>query len=132
MTNRKPRSRKIHRRAGPSVHGSPWGDGMAKKPVVSTPKNQALWLYGHHAVTAALANRLRRCHRLVATRQALEALDTQGQTREANHLPPATTASRDEVAALLTDGAVHQGVALEVSPLAATARAQACRLRALA
>ena len=79
---------------------------------------QGLWLYGLHPVTAALANRSRRCHRLVATAQALEAL---GPMPGGAIDPTVTTASRSDIDALLSEGAVHQGAALEVSPLKATA-----------
>ncbi|MFP6744931.1 MAG: 23S rRNA (guanosine(2251)-2'-O)-methyltransferase RlmB [Alphaproteobacteria bacterium] len=129
MTNRKPRSRKIHRRTGPSPHGSPWGDSRPPNSGPSNlarakPRTQELWLYGLHAVTAALANPARRCRRLVATTQALEALR---QPLDGNPVSDVTTASRDEVGALVADGAVHQGVALEVSPLAATAFDAVCQ-----
>ncbi len=145
MTIRKQRSRKIRRSAGASAHGSPWSGGDPTRPRDAgtreakprradsdSPRNaesargQGLWLYGLHAVSAALANPARRCHRLVATVQAIETLhqslgDDLGRHGDKTGNLPVTTASRGEVGTLLTDGAVHQGVAMEVSPLAAIA-----------
>jgi 23S rRNA (guanosine2251-2'-O)-methyltransferase len=145
MTIRKQRSRKIRRSAGASAHGSPWGGGDPTRPRDAGPREakphradsdsprnaesargQGLWLYGLHAVSAALANPARRCRRLVATVQAIESLhqslgDDLGRDGDKTGNLPVTTASRGEVGALLTDGAVHQGVAMEVSALPATA-----------
>lgn len=72
-------------------------------------KSRSHWLYGRHTVLAALANPVRRFSRLV----------TAGETPD---LPAAVriepeTLSREEIAALLPPGAVHQGFAIEVSPL---------------
>ena len=79
--------------------------------------NRALRLYGVHPVAAALANPARACSRLTATSAALAglrarlagALDRDGLVID--------EASRDEVARLLDDGAVHQGLVLDVAPL---------------
>ncbi|MFP6743214.1 MAG: RNA methyltransferase [Alphaproteobacteria bacterium] len=148
MTIRKQRSRKIRRRAGASVQGSPWGGGDPTKPRDTAPREarprrhspeptaEGLWLYGHHAVSAALANPARRCHRLIGTTQAIESLhqslgddlgrhdDMTGDDLTGSL--PVTAASRGEVGALLTEGAVHQGVAMEVSALPATALDAVC------
>lgn len=70
-----------------------------------------LWLYGLHTVRAALANRRRRLHRCVATKQALEQLG--------DAIPkslPVRLGKPDELARL-PPGAVHQGVALFCDPL---------------
>src|SRR5438105_92334 len=72
----------------------------------------ALWLYGFHAVKAALANPLRRKHRCVLTQQAAENLGTQSLSRLAVEIVTA-----DRVSRLLPQGAVHQGVALSCEPL---------------
>lgn len=66
------------------------------------------WLYGSHAVRAALANPARAIRRLVATREAATAL------------PPGCEAERADaaaIAALLPPEAVHQGIAALVDPL---------------
>lgn len=72
-----------------------------------------LWLWGYHAVLAALRNPRRSCYQLVATEQALERLGQAAQ-RRGLQIRVATPA---EVARLVPAGAVHQGVALRVAPL---------------
>ena len=76
------------------------------------------WLYGRHAVTAALANPARRWHRLLALPEtAAEA------ARLLEAAPAAPAEARVEVVerrgleALLPPGAVHQGLALIADPL---------------
>jgi 23S rRNA (guanosine2251-2'-O)-methyltransferase len=76
-------------------------------------KGQSYWLYGTHAVRAALANERRTVRRLITTRQALEKLGDDWQLRK---LSPEDKSPQD-IAKLLPDGAVHQGVVLEVLPL---------------
>ncbi len=78
-----------------------------------------LWLYGIHAVTAALANPQRRPERLVATPEAAQ---TWGQRlKEARHPGHGAlsieTLSRRDIDALLPEGSVHQGLALRTAPL---------------
>jgi 23S rRNA (guanosine2251-2'-O)-methyltransferase len=70
------------------------------------------WLYGIHAVSAALKNTQRTVHRLVATRSGEEKLMPSEQ------LPTQTEiVDQDTLEALLPLGAVHQGVALHAAPL---------------
>lgn len=72
----------------------------------------ARFVWGVHAVRAALANPARRCRRLLATNQGRESV--------ADILPaalPVETLDRQALDAMLPD-AVHQGVALESEPLA--------------
>lgn len=70
------------------------------------------WLYGLHAVRAALANPRRRNLRLLGTSAALAEIGpTDGIAVE--------IADREALDRLLTKGAVHQGIALESEPLAA-------------
>jgi len=78
------------------------------------------WIYGRHAVAAALANPARRWHHLAVL---------SGQESEASTLLAAAAAPRrgdgaplrvvdhDSLAAILPEGAVHQGLALAVEPL---------------
>ncbi len=78
-----------------------------------TPRG-AVWLYGQHAVAAALKNPARRLRRLIATEEAEASLATR--------LPPpwSLVAERMDRAAmdrLLGRDAVHQGVALLADPL---------------
>jgi 23S rRNA (guanosine2251-2'-O)-methyltransferase len=71
-----------------------------------------LWLYGHHAVLAALANPRRNLRRAVLTERAAEALGTARLARVRVEI-----ADADTVARLLPSGAVHQGAALHCDPL---------------
>jgi len=73
-----------------------------------------LWLYGHHAVAAALANPRRKAKRLVLTDRAAQSLDAKAMARARHEIVEA-----DAVARLLPQGAVHQGIALECEPLPA-------------
>ena len=68
--------------------------------------NEVGWLYGIHAVTAALANQQRRVDRLVVTRAAWDRCEPKpdGATPE--------FVDRASLDALLPPGAVHQGMAL--------------------
>jgi 23S rRNA (guanosine2251-2'-O)-methyltransferase len=88
-----------------------------------------LWLYGGHAVAAALANPARHCLRIVAT-------DRKGADALLAALPQARRQSlaqldiepldRAEIDALLPPGAVHQGLALLVAPLPERSVADIC------
>src|SRR5437660_3948220 len=91
------------------------------------------WIYGRHAVAAALANPARRWHHLAVLT---------GQESEGSTLVAAAAASRrgdgepmrvvdhDSLAAILPEGAVHQGLALAVEPLAEPGLADVLRLAA--
>lgn len=81
--------------------------------------SRPLWLFGVHAVLAALGNPNRRPERLMMT---AEAAQTWGQhLREAcdpRHAGLATqTVQRRDIDALLPEGSVHQGLALATAPL---------------
>jgi len=74
-------------------------------------KDGGPWLYGLHAVAAALANPARRVRRLAAT--------VEGAAKLARMAPAAAPEILDRQALdrLLPGGAVHQGVALSADPL---------------
>lgn len=82
----------------------------------AAPASATYWIYGLHAAAAALANPARRTRKLVATTEALEALEREVG---AAALGGADAAKHDAFDRLLPRHAVHQGVALEVWPLAA-------------
>ena len=91
----------------PQHHDAPRGTPDAPKGTV--------WLYGHHAIAAALANRSRRLRRLLLTEEA-EATLTQ-------HFPQpwplsAERVDRARLDHLLGRDIVHQGAALLADPLA--------------
>ncbi len=74
--------------------------------------SEGLWLYGIHAVRAALANPQRRVKRLLVTSRAAEEIGEKllGRVRH-------EVTDGDSVARMLPAGAVHQGVALQCDPL---------------
>jgi 23S rRNA (guanosine2251-2'-O)-methyltransferase len=73
-----------------------------------------VWLYGRHAVLAALANPDRRVERILATKEFAERHtgELAGQLGSKVDL-----FSRDELGQRLPAGAVHQGIAALVAPL---------------
>ena len=79
----------------------------------------AQWLYGLHTVAAALGNPKRRCHRLLATKEAASTLAARlrAEASQPNHEP--IIVSKPDLEANLPPGAVHQGVGLLVEPLPA-------------
>ena len=90
--------------------------GPGRRP---RPGSQQLWLFGVHAVLAALANPNRRPESLLMTPEAAQ---TWGQRlreeRHPRHAALATrTVQRREIDALLPEGAVHQGLALSTAAL---------------
>ena len=89
-------------------------DYDAPRSSPDSPKG-TLWLYGYHAVAAALANPNRRLRRLLVTEDAEAGL--------AKQLPPPWAVSpervdRNRLDTLLGRDIVHQGVALLADPLA--------------
>jgi 23S rRNA (guanosine2251-2'-O)-methyltransferase len=79
----------------------------------SRPDARETWLYGLHAVEAALANPQRRHRRLIATAAAAEAL----AARPGGAGVAPEVVGREEIDRLLPAGAVHQGIALAADPL---------------
>ena len=82
--------------------------------------HQSVWLYGRHAVLAALANPERRIERLLATdeaarRHAAEIAATCMKAGRTGFSP--IIVSREELSQRLPDGAVHQGIAALATPL---------------
>ena len=77
--------------------------------------HQSVWLYGHHAVLAALANPDRKVERLLITKETAErhaaAIAASGARQKA------TVMARDDLSKSLPAGAVHQGIAVLVAPL---------------
>jgi 23S rRNA (guanosine2251-2'-O)-methyltransferase len=97
------------------------GDHSRRHPTQQSLK-KGLWLYGRHAVEAALANPRRSCHRLLATSEALARLGAHGERAGVE----VTTIERAELDRLLGEGAVHQGLALSVAPLPGLDLEQTC------
>lgn len=126
MTRRKPpsgpysRERKTTpRRSGGLKPRRSDGQRCGKRPKKS--RSDELWLYGVHAVIAALANPARRHNRLILAAGLEEALEEQVmKAAEAGGFNPKSAEFRDrhEIDGLLPAGAVHQGLALQTDPLA--------------
>jgi 23S rRNA (guanosine2251-2'-O)-methyltransferase len=110
-----PKDRKLKPPHGKASHGQNRAPGQNRPP---RPENRREkpenWIYGLHAIEAALANPRRKLHRAVLTARAAEALGPKlaGRVR----VEPADI---EAIARLLPPGAVHQGAALSCDPLPA-------------
>jgi 23S rRNA (guanosine2251-2'-O)-methyltransferase len=82
------------------------------RPKRDKAANEGLWLYGIHAVRAALSNPMRRVKRLLITTRAAEEIGEKLLGRVRHEMTDG-----DSVARMLPAGAVHQGVALQCDPL---------------
>lgn len=78
-----------------------------------------IWLYGGHAVLAALANPRRRAMRLLATAESAARHGPRLESLLGNRPdgPRPEIVGREDLAELLPEGAVHQGLALRAAPL---------------
>lgn len=86
-----------------------------------------MWLYGVHAVAAALANPAREIVRLVLTPEALQRHGTDLPGAAAERGFPVESLDSGALAALLPPGAVHQGIAAAAKPLPSPKLDDACR-----
>jgi 23S rRNA (guanosine2251-2'-O)-methyltransferase len=112
----------------PKQTGAPRKDSAAARRDSVAPRNDAVaprreggvWLYGIHAVRAALGNSRRRCRKLILASPEIQAslADLTGRSPQAGRGPAIEMADRRRIETLLPTGAVHQGVALSVDPLA--------------
>jgi 23S rRNA (guanosine2251-2'-O)-methyltransferase len=91
-----------------------------RPPPAIVPPTGERWIYGRHAVAAALANAERRWRKLAALPGQEAEARRLAETAAARRLGPAGVEVRDRkgFAAILPEGAVHQGLALMVEPLA--------------
>ncbi len=87
----------------------------APRPNPADTPRGAVWLYGHHAVAAALGNPARRLRRLLLTEEAEATLV---QQRPLPWPLPPERVERGRIDQLLGRDVVHQGVALLADPLA--------------
>lgn len=104
------------------------GPGGRAKPQKSRPAKPAgrggggaIWLYGVHAVLAALGNPQRHCHRLLLTPAAAQAHESAlaaAEKRAAGARRPAPeVVDRTDIERVAGDGTVHQGLAGLFDPL---------------
>jgi 23S rRNA (guanosine2251-2'-O)-methyltransferase len=99
--------------------------GSSTPPRRSQPgAAKGLWLYGRHAVEAALANPRRSCHRLLATDDALSRLGAFAKRAGVE----VNVVDRAAIDRLLGEGTVHQGLALSAAPLPAFDLRRTCAL----
>ena len=101
--------------------GMPPAPSPAKTPAGTVPPER--WLFGFHAVSAALANPKRQCKRLFLTADAARRTDDLFKNADQNGVDRSSLnivrAERAEIERLLPPNAVHQGIALDCHPLAA-------------
>jgi 23S rRNA (guanosine2251-2'-O)-methyltransferase len=101
-------------------------DGARERP----PGNQ-FWLYGQHAVLAALDNPSRKIRRLALTADsARHFADTLAAVRQRRPLPGEEIADKADLERWLPPNAVHQGIAVLVEPLPSLAIEDVARLGA--
>lgn len=93
----------------------------SRAPESRAPERRAhdgrLWLYGQHAVEAALLNPRRYCHELRLRADVMAGLRPELTAALAKRGIHPGVVENDALAALLPPGAVHQGLALRVEPL---------------
>lgn len=105
-----------HKRHAPSRKAANQTELMAGKP----PERQkdisgSYWMYGAHACEAALGNASRRISRMVVTAQAAE--NWKAQIKTVGRQLAVDVVDGAEISRLCGQGAVHQGVAMQVQPL---------------
>ncbi len=79
------------------------------------------WIFGIHTVLAAAANPERRISRIIVSGQARQVIGNrlpEAEKAAGRSRPVAETVDRRDIDKLLPPGAVHQGIAAQVSPLA--------------
>lgn len=127
MAKRKPARpgrRSGGRAAGPDKIRARGRPGLRAGRPAGRPGGPPLWLYGAHATLAALDNPRRRVHRLLLGEEAARRHGGRLRTARAKGpggsgpLPAPETLSAELARAVLPEGAVHQGIAALVEPLA--------------
>ena len=103
---------KIDKRCDKMIKKPKWV--IKNQPAKKTDRQETIWLYGTHAVESALLNPQRKKLRLMVTKNASKRLE---EAIERSAVIPEICDAR-KFTAPLDSGAVHQGAALEVKPLA--------------
>jgi 23S rRNA (guanosine2251-2'-O)-methyltransferase len=112
-----PRRRPSHQRHDQRHSGAREREPRDVAPPLSAKGTQ--FVYGRHAVTAALANPLRAVQRFLCLRENIEeAARLLAEARAAERPPRPEPIERRTLEMLLPADAVHQGLALEAKPLA--------------
>lgn len=128
MNKRKPGAGNPHR---PDASSRPFKGGGGRGPRHAPQKGHKggadeNFLYGFHAVTAALLNPERKHLRLLMTRNAENDLASEGLSLGTELVLTPEIMTGEEIAAALPPGAVHQGIALKVSALPDLSVDEAC------
>lgn len=110
----------VERKAGRPQGAAP-PPGPPRRPKAARAE-KGLWLYGRHAVEAALANPSRSCHRLLGTPEALVKLGAAARRPGLE----VQTIERAELDRRFGTDAAHQGLALSVAPLPRLDLRRAC------
>ena len=116
--------RSFRGRGGPRFSPKPTDAGHAGPP------SRGGWLYGRHAVLAALANPARSCRRLVVSPETLAQHGAAIRAALAAGRQPRAhpeTLPKPEIDRLLDDSAAHQGIALLADPLPELAVEDVCQ-----
>ena len=85
-----------------------------------------MWLYGHHAAMAALRNPSRICNELLLTPEASARLTETLNSLPKGRIPPTHVVRATDIEAVLSQGAVHQGIALKAERLPGVTLEEAC------
>jgi len=109
----KPASKRPHKRSVGKPRGMKSHGSGASRADFGTNNAKENWIWGHHAVKAALLNPRRTHHKLLVSKTMFERLGEclKGYKGELLKVHPS------EIDDLLPDGAVHQGAALKTAPL---------------
>ena len=83
-------------------------------------------IYGFHTVLAALRNPARKKQRLWLTQEARKSLTKEGISETNNSSFDWRTVTNQEINAMLSPDAVHQGLCLDCSPLSEITHKEAC------
>ena len=97
-----------HRKKRQTARGRTPRIARGRASSASSAATETIWLYGVHAVHAALSNRQRHVRRLLSTESAAADLPASAIAPE--------IVERQAIDEVLPDGAVHQGLALLTSP----------------
>jgi len=104
------------------------GSKPVSEPVVEAPARTSSpasdrWIFGFHAVSAALANPNRTCNRLLLTTDSARRADDLFKNADKKQIDRSSLhierTERSEIERYLPAQAVHQGIALETGPLPA-------------
>ncbi len=124
------RGRKQGRRQGAAKRpGKKAGKRPELRPVSRSGGTGPGWIYGRHAVLAALANPERRLRRLVAAGSAVDELARHLEKHGRSGAPAPEAVSATELSALLGTGAVHQGQAVLADALPEPGLDEVCALK---